>query len=92
MDPNPVVMLIVRLLAATPVTNDGIPLAHRASAHDNLVRPFRPVGGKLVQRHGDWDKENNRCRKGAPHAEVDRSRSQPAAKRLLLKENPTERE
>ncbi len=32
MDPYPVVMLVVRLLAATPVANDRIPFADRASA------------------------------------------------------------
>ena len=32
MDPNPVVMLVVRLLAAPSVTNDRIPFTNRASA------------------------------------------------------------
>jgi hypothetical protein len=32
MDPNPVVMLIMSLLAATSVTNDRIPITNRASA------------------------------------------------------------
>ena len=32
MDPNPVVMLIVSLLAATAVTNDRIPFTNGASA------------------------------------------------------------
>jgi hypothetical protein len=32
MDPDPVVMLVVSLLAATAVTNDRIPITNRASA------------------------------------------------------------
>jgi hypothetical protein len=32
MDPDPVVMLIVSLFAATAVTNDRIPFTNRASA------------------------------------------------------------
>ena len=31
-DPNPVVMLVVGLLAATAMTNDRIPFTHLASA------------------------------------------------------------
>src|ERR1019366_204181 len=58
MDPNPIVMLVVGLLAATAVTNDRIPFTHRASAYDDLVAAFRPAGGKLAQRDGDWDKED----------------------------------
>jgi hypothetical protein len=32
MDPDPIVTLIVSLLAATAVTNDRIPITNRASA------------------------------------------------------------
>src|ERR1035441_10255997 len=56
MNPNPVVILVVRLLAAAAMTNDRIPLTKRASAYDDLVAVFRPVGGKLVRRDGNWDK------------------------------------
>ena len=55
---DPVVMLVVRLLAPTPMTNDRIAFADRASAYDDLVPAFRPAGGKLIQRRGDWDKED----------------------------------
>jgi hypothetical protein len=58
MDPNPVVMLVVGLLAAPAVTNDRISFAHRASAYDDLVAAVCPAGGKLAQRDGDWDKED----------------------------------
>ncbi len=90
-NPDPIVMLVVRLLAATPVVNDRIPFADRASAYDDLVRTFRPLGGKLIQRREDWEKEDHR-RKGASHTDLDLTRPQPAEKRLLLKENPTEKE
>ena len=53
MDPNPVVILVVRLLKAPAMTNDRIPFAKRASAYDDLVAVFRPVGGKLVRRDGN---------------------------------------
>jgi hypothetical protein len=53
MNPNPVVMLVVSLLAAAAVTNDRIVFTKRAAAYDDLVAVFRPVGGKLVQRDGN---------------------------------------
>ena len=56
MDQNPVVILVVRLLTAPAMTNDRIPFTKRASAYDDLVAVFRPVGGKLVRRDGNWDK------------------------------------
>ena len=52
-DPNPVVMLVVGLLAAPPVTNDRIVFTKRATAYDVLVAVFRPVGCKLVRRSGN---------------------------------------
>jgi hypothetical protein len=58
MDPNPVVMLVVRLLAAASMANDGILFTYRTSAYDELVAVFRPVGFKPVQRDGNWDKED----------------------------------
>jgi hypothetical protein len=53
MDPNPVVMLVVSLLAATTVTNDRIVLTTRTSAYDDLVAVLRPVGCNLVRRDGN---------------------------------------
>jgi hypothetical protein len=49
MDPNPVMMLVVRLLAAVSMANDGILFTYRTSAYDELVAVFRPVGFKPVQ-------------------------------------------
>jgi hypothetical protein len=51
-------MLVVRLLAPSTMTNDRIAFADRASAYDDLVPAFRPAGGKLIQRRGDWEKED----------------------------------
>jgi hypothetical protein len=49
-------MLVVSLLAAPPVTNDQTVFTKRATAYDELVTVFRPVGCKLVRRDGNWDK------------------------------------
>jgi hypothetical protein len=57
-DPNPVVMFIVRLLAAATVTDDGIPFANRASPQHHLLALASPIGFKLVRRGRKWDKEN----------------------------------
>ena len=84
MNPNPVVILVVRLLAAAAMTNDRITFTNRTPAYDVFVAVFRPVDFKLFRRNGDWDKED-RNRKGASQTDVDPPRSQPAAKPLLLK-------
>jgi len=57
-DLDPVVMRIVRLLAASPVTRDRIALANWASAQDDLVGVVGPVSFELVRRSGKWDKKN----------------------------------
>lgn len=53
MDPNPVVMLVVSLLAAAAMTNDRIVFTKRASAYDVLVAVLHPVGCNLVRRDGN---------------------------------------
>jgi hypothetical protein len=89
MNPDPVVMLVVSLLAAAAMTNDRIVFTKRTSAYDDLVAVFCPVGSKLVPRDGDWDKED-RISKGF------RLRFRPA--KIIAgsgapppEENPTER-
>jgi len=57
-DLNPVVMLIVRLLAAASVTDDRIMFTNGASPQDDLVAVSDPIGFELVQRGGKWDKKN----------------------------------
>ena len=82
-NPNPVVMFIVRLLAPTTVTDDGIAFANRTSPQQNLLAIVRPIGFDLVWRRRKWDKEN-RSSWGLP-PDVDPPRSQPEAEPLLLK-------
>ena len=57
MDANPIVMLIVRLLAAAAMADDRIPFTCRASPQD-LVAVSGPISFKLVRRRRKWDKKN----------------------------------
>jgi hypothetical protein len=57
-DPNPVVMLVVRLLAASPVANDRIALTKGASPQDDIGARLGPIGLQLARRHRKWDKKN----------------------------------
>jgi hypothetical protein len=57
-DANPVVILIVRLLAAASVTDDRIAFTNGASPQNNLGTACSPIGFELVRRDGKWDKEN----------------------------------
>jgi hypothetical protein len=50
MNPNPVVMLVVSLLATTAMTHNRISFTKRASAYDVLVAVFGPVGCNLVRQ------------------------------------------
>ena len=84
-------MLVVCLLAAMPVPHNRIALTDRTQAYYDLVAVVGPAGSKLLQPGRHWDKED-RYLKGASLSDVDPPRSQPAAKLLLLKKNPTERE
>ena len=87
-DFDPVVILIVRLLAATSMADDRIAFTHRAAPQDDLGAPFRPVGFEpigfeLAQRAGKWDKENRSS--WGLCVGVDLPRSEPEAEPLLLK-------
>jgi hypothetical protein len=82
MDRNPIMMLIMRLLAAASVADDRLPLTYRASPQD-LVAVLLPLSFKLVRRRRKWDKEN-RSRWGSA-ADVDLPRSESEAELLLLK-------
>jgi hypothetical protein len=88
MDGNPIMMLIVRLLAAPSVADDRIQLTYRASPQD-LVAVFLPLSFKLVRRRRKWDKVN-RSRWGSA-TDVDLPRSEPEAELLLLKIQPTQK-
>ena len=82
-DPNPVVMLIVRLLATAPVADDRIACTNGASPQDDLNAAFGPIGFELVRRGGKWDKKNRRS--WGLYPGVDPPRSEPEAEPLLLK-------
>jgi hypothetical protein len=86
-DPNPIVMLIVCLLAAASVADDRIPFTCRASPQDDVVAVSGPVRFKLVRRGRKWDKENRSSLGLCPWAlppGVDLPRSEPEAELLLL--------
>jgi hypothetical protein len=90
-DSTPVVMFIVRLLAAASVTDDGITIANRASPEHDLLAVARPIGFELVQRGGKWDKKQRRS--WGLYPGVDPPRSEPEAEPLLLKRKiPTGKE
>ena len=57
-DANPVVMLIVGLLAAASMANDRIAFTNGASPQDDLVTVFGPVVFGLVWQGRKWDKKN----------------------------------
>ena len=91
-DADPVVMLIVGLLAAASVANDRIAFASGASPQNNLVAAYGPVVFDLVRRRGKWDKQN-RSSLGLCSSGVDPLRSGPEAEllppeeKIQLKEN-----
>jgi hypothetical protein len=91
-DPNPVVMRIVGLLAATSMSDDRVAFTSGASPQDDFGAACRPIGFELVWRDGKWDKLN-RTSTGALPSGVDLPRSEPEAELLPPEEkNPTGRE
>ena len=88
-DLNPIVMLIVRLLATASMADDRIPFTGRTSPQDDLIAVSGPVGFKLVRRGRKWDKENRSSLGLCPG--VDLPGSEPEAE-LLLPKNPSARE
>jgi len=63
---NPIVMLIMRLLAAASVTDDRVNLTPRASPQNNLGAARGPIRFELVQRSAKWDKQNRTSWSSAP--------------------------
>jgi hypothetical protein len=82
-DANPVVMLIMRLLAAVSVTDDRIAFTNGASPQNGLATACGPIGFELVRRNRKWDKENRSSLEPCP--DVDLPRSEPEAELLPLK-------
>jgi hypothetical protein len=64
---NPIVMLIMRMLAAASVTDDRINFTRWASPQNNLFGAARgPIRFELVRRCGKWDKQNRTSMSSAP--------------------------
>jgi hypothetical protein len=80
---NPIVMLIMRLLAAASVANDRIHFTCRTSSQNNLGAARGPIRFELVRRCGKWDKKNRSSLELCPTG-VDLPRSEPEAELLLL--------
>jgi hypothetical protein len=57
-DFDPVVILIVRLLAATSMADDRIAFTYRAAPQDDVGATCGPIAFQPAQRGGKWDKEN----------------------------------
>ena len=57
-DVNPVVMLIMRLLAAASMADDRIAFTNRASPQDDFRLARGPLRFELVRRGRKWDKRN----------------------------------
>ena len=90
-DPNPVVMFIVRLLAAAPVADDRIAFTNGASPQNDLNAALGPIGFELVRR-GESGIKRIVVQSGLCPG-VDPPRSEPEAEPLLLKRKiPTGRE
>jgi hypothetical protein len=57
-DPDPVVTLIVRLLAAASVADDRITFTNGAASQAGVGALFGPIRFELVERGGKWDKKD----------------------------------
>src|SRR5579864_1077729 len=57
-NPDPIMVLIVRLFAAAAMTDDGILRANRAMAQDDLHAGLGPIGFEVELRRREWDKQN----------------------------------
>jgi hypothetical protein len=79
-DANPVVMLIVCLLAAASMADDRIVFASGASPQNDLGAARGPIRFELVRRGGKWDKKNRSSLELCPG--VDLPRSEPEAELL----------
>ena len=90
-DVNPVVMLIVRLLAAASVADDRIAFTSGTSPQNDLGATRGPIRFELVRRDGKWDKQNRSLLELCPPALTCQDRSRKRSS-FLLKQNPTERE
>lgn len=94
-NPDPVVMLIVRLLAAPSMTDDRIARTNRALPQDDFGATRSPIRFELVPRDTKWDKQN-RTSTGLCPSGVDPPRSRLEAEllppeKIQLEENTASR-
>jgi hypothetical protein len=75
---NPVMILIVRLLAAAAVADNRTLITNGALRQADLVAVSSPVAFELVQRGRKWDKQDRNSQGGSAPA-VDPPRSEPEA-------------
>jgi hypothetical protein len=66
-NPDPIMVFVMRLFAASAVTDDGVLGADRAPSQDDLRAGFGPIGFGIDLIGGKWDKEN-RTRRGSARA------------------------
>jgi hypothetical protein len=64
-NPDPVVILLIPLLATAPAAADRIAVTNRSLAKDNPFAVFGPVGGKFALRAGDGDKEDRHLKRAS---------------------------
>jgi hypothetical protein len=57
-NPDPVMVFVVSLFAATAMTHDRIARTNGAPANDTFCGGLRPIGFRLALRGGKWDKDN----------------------------------
>jgi hypothetical protein len=81
-DLNPVVILIVSLLAAASVADNRTTFTNGALRQDDLIAVSGPVSFEVVRRGKKWDKENRNSQGFC--SGVDPPRSQLEAEPLLL--------
>jgi hypothetical protein len=82
-DLNPVMILIVSLLAAAPVADYRTMFTDGTWRQDDLIAVSGPISFELVRRDRKWDKENRNSQGFCPG--VDPPRSEPEVEPLLLK-------
>jgi hypothetical protein len=95
-DVNPIVMLIVRLLAAVSMADDRIAFTSGASPQDDFGAARGPIRFKLVRRDRKWDKQNRSSLELCPPAltrqDLGRKRSSFLLKqKIQLEENTASR-
>ena len=93
-DVNPVVVFIVRLLAAASVADDRIDFASGTSPQNNLGAARGPFPFELVRRDGKWDKQNRTSLELCPGIDLPRSEPEaellpPEGKTQLKENNPS---